>query len=209
MWDSLFICLLPSDISNSNSICQLVSATPCLSYLLFADLSDLASMLVLSLVCYVHHLLTSPFLCLCLPGCELPLVHLICCLLISLSLSLTSMWVPPLVCPIHCLLTSLFLCLCSSGCECLPLFILLAVYWPLLLCLYLPVCECCMVCTLFISFAFCWPLSCSVSVHQHVSPHLSCSCLLTSPSLSTSVCVPAIICHLYCLLISFLLCLCL
>ena len=136
MW-VLFILFANPDLSHTISIHQLVSATPCQSYLLTPPALSLASLWVPPLICHVWHLPTSLSLCLCLSGCEYNHLFII-----------------------HCLLTSLLLCLCLPVCECHLLFILFTICWPLLLCLYLPGCECC---PLFILLVVCWPLHFSVS----------------------------------------------
>lgn len=94
----------------------------------------------------------------------------------SLALSLfTSLWVPPFVCLIHCLMTSLLYVSACQHVRAGPVH-LFAVHWPLYHSLYLSGCE---------------------YICHHFTAGLSLS-------LFNRMWVPSLICHVCCLLISFL-----
>lgn len=107
----------------------IVSATPCLSYLLLADDCSVTPCQNVSadLICLVCSLLTSLLLGLCLPGCEcFPLFILfVVCWLLYCSVSVYQE-VGATFCLSCSLPADLSHCLCSPACECWALSHLLS-----------------------------------------------------------------------------------
>ena len=105
------------------------------------------------------------------------------------------MWVPFIVCPVSkLLLANISLSLCvPSGCESSSSFVLFPICW-LLLCFYLPGCEChalFMLCCLLTSLAL--SLLASLWMQLFFCPI---NCVLTSLSLCQDVCA-ALVCLIY------------
>ena len=217
----LFIYSLPADCTVS--VCQYVSAAPCLSCPLPSELSLAQHVSCLCILFAVHwpllhcHITRMWVLLMHMhPVYRLLTRSVSPCQLVSvapnlsywlpdfsITLSLCARkWVLPLLCPVYCLLISLLFCPCLPGCECCPQY---ASYLPT----NFTLCACQLVsCPSCILFTACSPLSFFFSACQDVnSPclfHLLPADLCLSLSLLASLWVLLHVCPVFCLLISFI-----